>query len=501
MPSSLRSVESRWLALPVILIGSFMAILDVFIVNVTAPSLQHDLGASPGQVQWVVDGYVLAYGVGLITGGRLGDVHGRRRCFQLGIALFTGASALCGAAPSATALIAARVVQGLGAALMWPQVLSIIQVEFEPHERRRCFALQGGAQGAASILGQIAGGGLIAADVLGLGWRSVFLVNVPVGILALFASARFVPESRSPSAHRLDLGGVALGTIALLLLITPIVEGRAAGWPWWVPVALFAAVPVGFAWLRHERSLTAQQDDARAGLSGEAGRRAAGHLAGSPLVQLSLFELRAFRLGIGLAFVFFMGIACFFLLLALYLQDGLGLSAIASGVVFTPLAVAFVAGSLGSPRLFARGGERILAAGAVLQGIGMVAVIASVAGGIDSPTPALIAGLIVVGAGNGVVVPSVFAAVLRSVPVADAGSASGVVSTAMQIGNAVGVASAGVIFFGVLGGAHGAHAYGHAFAIATAWCVGSATVSALLAVLVARGERRAQRAVVPAVEA
>jgi len=480
MPSRLRTAESRWLALPVVLIGSFMAILDVFIVNVAAPSLQHDLGASPGQVQWVVDGYVLAYAVGLITGGRLGDVHGRRRCFQVGIALFTGASALCGAAPTPTALIAARVVQGLGAALMWPQVLSIIQVEFEPHERRRCFAIQGGVQGAASILGQIAGGGLIAADVLGLGWRSVFLVNVPVGVVALFASARLVPESRSPSAHRLDLGGVALGTIALLLLITPIVEGRAAGWPWWVPVALAAAVPAGYAWLRHERALSVR--------------------GGSPLVQLSLFELRAFRLGIGLAFVFFMGVACFFLLLALYLQDGLGLSAIASGVVFTPLAVAFVAGSLGSPRLFARNGERIIAGGAVLQAIGMAGVIASVAGGIGSPTPELIVSLIVVGAGNGIVVPSVITAVLRTVPVADAGSASGVVSTAMQIGNAVGVASAGVIFFGVLGGGVGAAAYSHAFAIATAWCVASATITSVLALRVARGERRAQRAVVPAAE-
>ena len=469
MPSTSSRPDRRWLVLPVVFIGAFMAILDVFIVNVAAPSLQRHLGASPGQVQWVVDGYVIAYALGLITGGRLGDVYGRRRCFRLGIALFTAASALCGAAPSPTALIGARVVQGLGAALMWPQVLSIIQVEFPAEERRKCLAQLGGVQGAGSILGQIAGGGLIAADVLSLGWRTVFLVNVPIGIVAFVAAGRLVPESRSPSAHRLDLGGVALGTVALLLVVVPIVEGRAAGWPWWVPAALVVAVPVGLLWLRHERRLGAR--------------------GGSPLVELSLFARRGFRIGVGLALVFFMGVACFFLLLALYLQDGLGLSAIASGAVFTPLAVAFVTGSLASPRLFARTGERVIAAGALLQAIGMAGVIASVAGGAGSPTPALIASLVIVGAGNGIVVPSVIGAVLRSVPTPDAGSASGVVSTAMQIGNALGVASAGVIFFGVLGGAHGAHAYGRAFAIAIAWCLASASVSALLALRLARSDR------------
>jgi EmrB/QacA subfamily drug resistance transporter len=481
MPSTLRSVERRWLALPVILVGAFMAILDVFIVFATAPSLQHDLGASPGQVQWVVDGYVMAYALGLITGGRLGDVYGRRRCFMAGIAIFTAASALCGAAPTPAALIAARVIQGLGAALMWPQVLSIIQVEFGPDERRRCFALMGGVQGAASILGQIAGGGLIAADVLSLGWRTVFLVNVPIGLAGLVAAARLVPESRSPSAHRLDLGGVALGTAALLLVVAPIVEGRAAGWPWWVPAALVAAVPVGFAWLRYERRLGAR--------------------GGSPLVELSLFRLRGFRLGVALALIFFMGIASFFLLLALYLQDGLGLSALSAGAVFTPLAVAFVAASLGSPRLFARVGERAIAAGAALQAIGMAGVIAEVAGGAGAPTPGLIASLIVVGAGNGTVVPAVINAVLRSVPVEDAGSASGVLSTGMQIGNALGVASAGVIFFAVLGSGHGAHAYGHAFAIAIIWCLASASVSALLALRLTRCEPAMGPASVPAVEA
>src|SRR6266542_3148909 len=220
--------DRRWLVLPVIFSATFMGILDVFIVNVTAPSLRHDLGASPASVQWVVDGYALAFATALITGGRIGDVIGRRRAFRLGVSAFTVASALCGAAPTPTALVLARAAQGLSCALMWPQVLSIVQVEFAAHERRRCFAIMGGVQGLASVCGQIVGGALISLDLLGLGWRTVFLVNVPVGIAAVVAARRLVPESRSQDARRLDLRGVALGSAVLLLVITPIVEGRAA---------------------------------------------------------------------------------------------------------------------------------------------------------------------------------------------------------------------------------------------------------------------------------
>src|SRR5919197_6691145 len=188
MPALPAPRDRRWLVLPVIFSATFMGILDVFIVNVTAPSLRHDLGASPAAVQWVVDGYAVAFATALITGGRLGDVIGRRRAFRLGVGAFTLSSALCGAAPSPTALVAARALQGLSCALMMPQVLSIIQVEFEPHERRRCLAIMGGVQGAASVCGQLVGGALISLDVLGLGWRTVFLINVPVGLAVVVAA-------------------------------------------------------------------------------------------------------------------------------------------------------------------------------------------------------------------------------------------------------------------------------------------------------------------------
>src|SRR4051794_5309762 len=198
------------LMLPVLFAPIFMVILDVFIVNVAAPSLQGDLGASQSAIQWVVAAYLLTYSIALITGGRLGDVVGRRRMFRIGVAGFTAASALCAAAPSTGALIAGRLLQGFAGAAMWPQVLSIIQVELAAHERPRAFGLQGLVQGLAAIAGQIVGGGLIALDVLGLGWRSVFLINVPVGIVALLAAGRVIPESRSETARRLDFLGVGL---------------------------------------------------------------------------------------------------------------------------------------------------------------------------------------------------------------------------------------------------------------------------------------------------
>jgi EmrB/QacA subfamily drug resistance transporter len=456
----------RWLILPVIFSATFMAILDVFIVNVAAPSLRHDLGASGAAVQWVVDGYALAFATALITGGRLGDVIGRRRAFRIGVAAFTAASALCGAAPSPAALIAARALQGLSCALMMPQVLSIIQVEFEPHERRRCLAIMGGVQGAASVCGQLVGGALIGLDVLGLGWRTVFLINVPVGLAAVLAAGRLVPESRSESARRLDLPGVGLGALTLLLVIFPIVEGREAGWPWWVPAALVAAVPVAAAWIAYERSLTAR--------------------GGAPLVDLSLFRLRGYRLGLALALLFYTGLTCIFFLLGLYMQDGLGLSPVESGVAFTPLAVAFVAATLIAPRYFARIGDRLLAYGTTVMALGAGAVAIGVATTHPAgTTPVLVAGLSIMCLGPGIVVPGLIHAVLRSVPAESAGSASGVLTTAQQMGNALGVAIAGAIFFGVLGDGAGAHAYDRAFAIALCWSVATAALSTVLALGVA----------------
>ena len=429
----------RWLMLPVVLAAAFMAIIDVFIANVAAPSIQKDLGASTAQVQWLFASYVLAYALGLITGGRLGDIYGRRRCLRLGLAGFTAASALCGAAPSPTALLAARFVQGLSAALMFPQMLSVIQVEFAPEERRRCFALMGGVQGAGAILGQIVGGGLISLDVLGLEWRSVFLINVPVGITALVAAGRLVPESRSDSARRLDLGGVALGSLVLGLIIVPLVEGRQAGWPWWVPVAFAAAVPAAALWI-------------------------------------------AFLLAWCLCSTLFWMVTSFFLILGLYLQDGLGYSPVAAGLLSAPLAVAFVAASLSTGRLSSISDDRVLAVGASVAALGHVLAGLTVSGAGDAfPGLPLILAFVLIGAGNGLFMPTAVGAVLRRIPGDAAGSASGVLSTAQQIGYALGVAGAGSAFFSELGGRAGGTAYGDALSVGTLVAIAVALAATVLA--------------------
>ncbi len=223
----------RWLALAVVVSASFMAIFDQFVVNVAIPTMQRDLHASFAQIQFVIAGYALAYAVTLITGGRLGDIYGRKRLFMLGMAGFTLASALCGLAPGPELLVGARLVQGFGAALMSPQVLSIIQVTFPPEERSKALGVYGAVIGIASLAGQALGGFLIRADLFGLGWRIVFLINLPIGGAALIAARALVPETRSAAATRLDLGGVAIVTAGLFLLTFPLVEGRDAGWPVW----------------------------------------------------------------------------------------------------------------------------------------------------------------------------------------------------------------------------------------------------------------------------
>jgi EmrB/QacA subfamily drug resistance transporter len=451
----------RWLILPVVLTAAFMALVDVFIVNLAAPSIQADLHASSSEVQWLVAVYVLAYALGLITGGRLGDIYGRRRLFQAGLAGFTIASALCGAAPSSGTLLGARFAQGLSAALMFPQMLSVIQVEFPPEERGRCFAYLGGVQGAGAIVGQIPGGGLIALNVFGLDWRSVFLVNVPVGIAALVAARRILPESRSESARRLDLGGVALGSIVLGLIVFPLVDGREAGWPWWVPVAFAAAVPAAALWLLHERRMSAR--------------------GGSPLVELSLFRERDFRIGVSMVLLFWM-VTSFFLLIGLYFQDGLGYSPLSSGLLFTPLAVIFVAASLGSGRLGRIPHHRRLAGGAALAVIGLLLAALAVSGtGSALPTAPLMVAFAILGVGNGIFMPTATTAVLRRVPTSEAGSASGVLSTAQQLGNALGVTLAGTAFFSELGSHAGPAAYGDALAAGALVAAVALLAAALLA--------------------
>ncbi len=421
----------RWLALVVVMAASFMAIFDQFVVNVAIPTMQRDLHASFAQIQFVIAGYALAYAVTLITGGRLGDIYGRKRLFMVGMAGFTLASALCGLAPGPGLLVAARLVQGLGAALMSPQVLSIIQVTFPEGERSGALSVYGAVIGIASLAGQALGGFLIRANLFGLGWRVVFLVNIPVGIAALIAAGPLVRETRSPSARRLDLGGVAIISAGLFLLTFPIVEGRDAGWPPWAWACLAASVPALVGFIRFERWKTARD--------------------GAPLVVLGLFRERAFDAGLCIAFLYGAANAAMFFTLALYLQIGLRYSPLAAGLTFAPAPVGFFLAASLSAKLVRWLGSRLVMIGLVQKAVAW-SVIGLIAhrSGVTLRGVQLLPFLFVEGAAAGWTTPPLIGVTLAGIHNRDAGSAAGVLTTVQQIASAVGVAIIGVVFFGAL---------------------------------------------------
>ena len=376
-------------------------------------------------------GYTLAFALMLITGGRLGDIYGRKRVFLVGVAGFTAASVAAGLAPTAEALIVGRVVQGLFAGVMVPQVLSIAQAIFPPRERFAAFALFGIVLSLAAVVGPLLGGLLTELDIAGLSWRPIFLINVPVGVFALVAAARLVPESRSPHALRLDLIGVGLITIALLLVLYPLVEGQTLGWPTWTFLAMALSIPVFGVFALWER------------------RKAA--LDGSPLTEPSLFRQRSFVAGALLSLVLFSGLASFWFVLVLWMQAGLGFSPFTTALagMAWPLAV-MASGAVGA-KLAGSVGRRLLNVGLGLMAIGVAGVIATInAVGASMEPWQLAPALAVAGVGMGITMPSLFDFILADVPPRHAGSASGVVNTVVQLGSATGIAIVGVIFFGLV---------------------------------------------------
>jgi EmrB/QacA subfamily drug resistance transporter len=439
-----RFSSSPWAALPVVLAGTFMVVLDFFIVNVAMPAMQADLHASTGAIEWVLAGYGLTFATLLITAGRLGDGFGRRRMFAVGLALFTVASAACGLAWSPGALVAARLVQGVAAALLSPQVLSIIGVAYQGPDRVRALSVYGIVLGLAAVGGQLVGGVLVQADVAGLGWRSCFLINVPIGVVALALAPRLVPESRAERSSGIDVTGTVLVTVGLTAVVLPLVEGRQHGWPLWTALSLAAAPVVLGAFAAHQRRL------ARRG--------------GAPLLDPALFRERAFSAGLLTQLVFWAGQASFFLVLAFYLQLGRGLDALQAGLVFTILAAAYLGASLEAPGLTARLGRRLPAMGALALAAGHAVMLATVAEvGTGGSVAALVPALLLVGTGMGLLITPLTSTVLASLEPQRAGAAAGALATMQQVGNAIGVAVTGVVFFGAL---HGG--YAHAFELSLA---------------------------------
>ena len=463
-----------WLGLSVLLLAGFVTIFDLFVVNVALPSMQADLDASFAQIGFIVAGYELAFGVLLITGGRLGDLFGRRRLFVIGMAGFTLASALCGLAPSAEFLIGARVLQGLAAALLFPQVYASIRVNFDGDDSRRAFGLLGMTLGLAAIAGQVLGGWLVHADLFGLGWRSIFLINVPIGLFAI-AAARTIPESRAPQRPALDWMGVALVSAGLTLLLVPLIEGPGQGWPAWSLLSLGVAVLLALFHRQQEQ------------------RRMAG---GLPLVDMRLLAQRRFALGAVLVLLVYSTSSSFFLCFALLVQTGLGLDPFMAGSIFAPCSVGFVLASLAAPRLVARWGAQAIVAGAMAYAVSIGLLIAQVwMAGAELVPARLIPVLVVVGAGQGFIMTPLLNLVLGFVDEAQAGMASGVISTVQQVGAALGVAVVGILFAAALtadeGMAAQAGVYASAFVAGMLYNLGAALLVCVLLLMLARTQRLA----------
>lgn len=468
--------RAPWLGLSVLLLAGFVTIFDLFVVNVAIPSMQVGLSASFAQIGFIVAGYELAFGVLLITGGRLGDLFGRRRLFIVGMAGFTVASVLCGLAPNAGVLIGARVLQGLAAALLFPQVYASIRVNFDSDDSRRAFGLLGMTLGLAAIAAQVVGGWLVHADLFGLGWRNIFLVNVPIGLFAI-VTARYIPESRAPERPTLDWAGVVTVSAALALLLVPLIEGAGRGWPAWSLWSMgVAAVLLALFYRQQEQ------------------RRVAGEL---PLVDMQLLVQRRFALGGLLVLLVYSTSSSFFLCFALLVQTGLGFDPFVAGSIFAPASAGFVLASLAAPRLVARWGTHAILGGALIYAVSIGLLIAQVqmAGAALEPVR-LIPTLIVIGAAQGFIMTPLLNLVLGFVKESQAGMASGVISTVQKVGAALGVAMVGILFSTALAATDGvavqAGQYASAFVAGMLYNLGAALLVCLLLVMLARAQKLAR---------
>lgn len=455
------SPTRRWLACVVLLAGAFLPPADFFIVNVTLSSIHETLGASPAQVQLVISGYAAGYAVFLITGGRLGDLYGRRRMFLWGMAGFTLTNALCGLAPTAAVLVAARIVQGISASLLLPQVLGAMPTLFDDdHGLARAMSAYGVMMGLAAAAGQFGGGALVAWSPWGLGWRGVFLLKLPVCVAVIALAWLLVPETSIARRTRLDLGGIALLSAALCALILPLVEGRQLQWPLWSIAALTASPLLLGLFVAWEARLS--------------------RMGGAPLFDLALMRIGSFRRGTIVAALFFFTTP-FYLLFGLYQQEGRGIDPLFVGLAFLPYGVGLFAGSMSTAPLPARIRPRLLTIGMMVQVTGYAAIGLSVTYGLA--TDVVMLTVFLAGFGQGIALPRLYNTALGQIPPDKAGVATGVVNSVMQIGSAVSVAAIGSLFFSVLGGGNGEPSYAHAFGIAMIAIVGALALAMLATML------------------
>ncbi|RQU17743.1 MFS transporter [Burkholderia cenocepacia] len=438
----------RWAMFSVLLVGAFLPPLDFFIVNVALPSIRAELSASSSAEQLVISSYAGLYAVTLITGGRLGDLFGRGRVFFLGLIGFAIASTLCGLASSPWTLIVGRALQGVTAAIMAPQALASIQAIFPESEKPLALSLYGAVFGLAAVVGQALGGILISLNLLNLGWRTIFLVNLPLAILVVLFGIPLLKETRAQHARKLDLGGTALSMLTLGALIVPLIEGREAGWPVWAWVSLLAAPALaGFFW-RYERRL---------------GRR-----GGAPLLDPA--ALRAPGLGRALLIALLLySIGAFFLLFSVYLQNALHVDALSAGLVFLPFGVGFLLGPLSTPFCSRVIGAYVNPFGMGLEIVGLVGLawlINVTPIGMPLAAVPLAVVLFVIGFGQGLALPTLMRMVTGRVAPALSGMIAGIASSTLQVSTSLSVAIIGGIFYTTLGTRQEPAAIAHAFIVA-----------------------------------
>lgn len=455
----------RWPALAVLLAGTLLPPLDFFIVNVSLPDIRSDLHASTDVAQLVVSVYAMAYAVTLILGGRLGDIHGRRRTFAAGMFGFGLASTICGLATSPAMLIVGRLLQGVSAAVMAPQSLASIHALFPASEKGRALGLYGMTFGLASVGGQLLGGWLVSADLWDMGWRSVFLINIPVIVLAIPAALMLVRETRADHAGGMDFPGAALLALGVLALVVPLIEGREHGWPWWSVCLLMLGPPLLILFWRYEKH-----------------RERTG---ASVLVPPSVMSATpGLRLGL-LAAVLLYALAAFFLTFAVYQQAGLGRDALAAGLAILPLGIGQVLGPSCGLRLSRWLGPRAAAFGMGVEVIGLVLAAAVATAGKPAwlPVPLLLLGI-----GQGIALPALVRMNVDRVEPRWAGLAAGVVSAALQLGAALSVAVIGGAFFSLAPDGASPDEITSAFALACLMIAFAMATAAMLSSRLARAD-------------
>ncbi|WP_354598372.1 MFS transporter [Streptomyces sp. JL1001] len=450
----------RWQALAVCLVAGFMTLLDVSIVNVALPSIREGLNTPESDLQWVLSGYALAFGLFLIPAGRLGDARGRRAVFMAGLALFTLASAACGAAQSSLWLVIARLVQGIAGGLISPQISALIQQMFSGRERGRAFGMFGTVVGISTAVGPLLGGLLIQAAGPEHGWRWVFYVNLPLGVVCLLLAHRLLPDTPSATRVRprdLDPFGVLLLGTGVLALLLPFVQAQQ--WPGntkWLLLVLAAALLTAFvAW---------------------ESRCTGGRV--QPVLDLSLFRLRSYWLGCLLILLYFAGFTSIFFVTTLYLQSGLGYSALLAGLAITPFALGSGFAAAVGGRLVGRFGRPLVVAGLAMVAAGLAGTALAVhlvpgrGAGWAMAAPLLFAGL-----GSGLVIAPNQTLTLAEVPVRQAGSAGGTLQTGQRVGSAIGIAAVGAVFFAQVGPDGWADAYDHGLIVSVAFVLAALIVA------------------------